>query len=344
MSKEYDPDLAGTVFNIQRFSVHDGPGIRTVVFLKGCSLRCIWCSNPESLSSRVQFGFSPDRCIGVDKCTACIEAAPDPQALTVRDRRVVGLASGQTDEFLVCADACPTGAIKAWGRRMTVGEIMREVMADRACYAESGGGLTLSGGEALIQTAFAVELLKAARSEGINTCVETALNYKRDLLDPVLPLVDLFLCDLKHMEPAAHRRYTGVSNETILANLRHVVASGADVVIRIPVVPGHNGTEANLRATARFLADELGGRIRQVQLLPFRKLGEQKYASLGIEYPMSGFQSPPRESWERDIRRFAALMSAYGLEVAAGAGSLIRSAARAEIEREPHCAAIGRPA
>ena len=166
------------------------------------------------------------------------------------------------------------------------------------------------------------------------------MNYKQDLLDPVLPLVDLFLCDLKHMDPAAHRRYTGVSNELIIANLRHVVASGADVVIRIPVVPGHNGTEDNLRSTASFLADELGGRIRQVQLLPFRKLGEQKYLSLGIEYPMSEFRSPPRESWERDIRHFAAMMSTYGLEVAAGAGSWVGRTKGTAIERNPDRAAI----
>jgi len=321
MSQPYDPDVTGTVFNIQRFSVHDGPGIRTVVFIKGCSLRCIWCSNPESLSCRVQLGFNADRCIGIDKCTACFEAAPDAEAFVLRDRRVVGLRSERPDEYLRCADACPTGALKAWGRQTTVGEVIREVLADRAYYAESGGGLTLSGGEALIQRRFAAELLKAAHAEGINTCVETALNYRGDVLDEVLPLVDLFLCDLKHMDAEAHRRYTGVSNEGILGNLRRLVASGASVVIRIPVVPGHNGTERNLRATARFIVDELGGRVRQIQLLPFRKLGEEKYASLGLPYPMKEFQAPPREVWEADMRHFAEMMSGYGLNAVAGAGS-----------------------
>jgi len=321
MSQAYDPGVTGTVFNIQRFSVHDGPGIRTVVFIKGCSLRCIWCSNPESLSCRVELGYNPDRCIGVDKCSACYEVAPDAKAFVLRDQRVVGLQSERPDGYLRCADACPTGALKAWGRQTTIGEVMGEVLADSAYYAESGGGLTLSGGEALIQTRFAVELLKAARAEGVNTCVETALNYKGDVLDEVLPLVDLFLCDLKHMDAESHRRYTGVSNEGILANLRRIVASGADVVIRIPVVPEYNGTEQNLRATARFITDELGGRVRQIQLLPFRKLGEEKYASLGLPYPMKGFQAPRREIWETDIRNFAAMMSEYGLDAVAGAGS-----------------------
>jgi len=321
MGQQYDPDVTGTVFNMQRFSVHDGPGIRTVVFIKGCSLRCIWCSNPESLSCRVQLGFNPDRCIGTDKCTACFETAPDARAFVLHDQRVVGLASERPQDYLGCAEACPTGALKAWGRHATVGEVMREVLADADYYAESGGGLTLSGGEALIQQDFATELLKAARAHGINTCVETALNYRSEVLDEVLPLVDLFLCDLKHMDADAHRRYTGVSNEAILANLRRIVASGAEVVIRIPVVPEHNGTEQNLRATARFIVDELGGRVRQIQLLPFRKLGEEKYASLGLTYPMKEFQAPPRAIWEAAIQNFAVMMSGYGLNAVAGAGS-----------------------
>ena len=315
----YDPDVAGTVFNIQRFSVHDGPGIRTVVFIKGCSLRCIWCSNPESMSRCEQIGFYPERCIGVDKCKACFEAAPDPAALVIQDDRVVGLKAESPRDFLPCAEACPTSALKVWGRRITVGEVMEEVIADRAFYEESGGGLTLSGGEALTQSDFAIELLKAARAEGINTCVETALNYPAKILDAALPYIDLAFCDLKHMDPADHKRYTGVSNERILSNLRKVVESNIPVVIRIPVVPNHNGTEKNLRATARFIAGELQGRVRQVQLLPFHKLGVEKYASLGMQYPMAHFQAPARDEWERNIRGFAAMMCSLGVNAVAGA-------------------------
>ena len=200
---------------------------------------------------------------------------------------------------------------------------MREVLADRDFYEESGGGMTLSGGEALIQGQFAAELLKAAHAEGINTCVETALNYKAEVLDACLPYIDLALCDLKHMDADAHKRYTAVSNELILSNLKKVVESGTPVVIRIPVVPQHNGTEDNLLATARFIADDLGGRVRQVQLLPFRKLGEDKYASLGMPYPMADFEAPPRESWEQSIRGFVDLMTAYGVPAVAGSGGKI---------------------
>ena len=323
MSNQYDPDVEGTIFNIQRFSVHDGPGIRTVVFIKGCSLRCIWCSNPESLSKTQQLGIYPARCIGTDKCGACLKAAPDESALIIEDNRVVALQTQHQEDYLVCAAACPTDALKAWGEKTTVGEVMREVLADRDVYEESGGGMTLSGGEALIQGQFAAELLKAAHAEGINTCVETALNYKAEVLDACLPYIDLALCDLKHMDADAHKRYTGVSNELILSNLKKVVESGTPVVIRIPVVPQHNGTEDNLRATARFIADDLGGRVRQVQLLPFRKLGEDKYASLGMPYPMADFEAPPRESWERSIRGFVDLMTAYGVPAVAGSGGKI---------------------
>lgn len=323
MNTTYDPATVGTVFNVQRFSVHDGPGIRTVVFLKGCSLRCIWCSNPESLSCSIQIGVYPDRCIGTDKCSACFEAAPDANAFVVEDHRVTALDTPRTQDYARCAEVCPTSALKAWGRQVTVGDVMQEVMADEACYRESGGGLTLSGGEALLQRRFATELLKAARSAGISTCVETALNYDAKVLDELMPLVDFFFCDLKHMDADRHRKFTGVSNARILRNLRKIAAADGVVVIRIPVVPGYNGTEENLRATARFVAEELDGRVTQVQLLPFRKLGEDKYASLGLTYPMQDFAAPPRELWEQDLLRYAQMMSAYGLNVVAGAGNSV---------------------
>jgi len=317
----YDPSIEGIIFNIQRFSVHDGPGIRTVVFIKGCSLRCIWCSNPESLVSHRQLGVYPQRCIGVDKCGMCLKVAPDQGACTVEDNRVTSLVASHHEDYLACAEVCPTDALKAWGVQTTVGAVMQEVLADRDFYRESGGGITLSGGEALIQKVFAAELLKAAHVEGLNTCVETALNYRRDVLEATLPYIDLAFCDLKHMDNDAHQRFTGVPNRQILSNLKYVVDSGTPVVIRIPIVPEHNGTEQNLRATARFVAEDLGGRVRQIQLLPFRKLGEDKYASLGMTYPMAGFQSLQREVWEANIRHFVDVMRTYGVPAVAGTGS-----------------------
>jgi pyruvate formate lyase activating enzyme len=323
MADPYNSDLTGTVFNIQRFSVHDGPGIRTVVFIKGCSLRCMWCSNPESLVKEAQLGVYPERCIGVDKCGACLRVAPDQTALVVDDNRVVALNITHHADYLACADVCPTDALKAWGKQQSVGEVMREVLADRVFYQESGGGLTLSGGEALIQSTFAVELLKAAHAEGVNTCVETALNYKPEVLDAALPYIDIALCDLKHMDAQEHRQYIGVSNERILDNLKKVVAFGTPVVIRIPIVPGHNGTRENMLATARFIVEELGNRVKQVQLLPFKKLGEEKYAALGMPYPMAQFQAPERSEWEQSIREYAQLLNDFGIPAVAGSGSKI---------------------
>ncbi len=325
MDQPYDPAVTGTVFNIQRFSVHDGPGIRTVVFIKGCSLRCRWCSNPESLSRREQLGVFPDKCIGLEACGACVKAVSDPDALTVENGRVTGLASRKACDIVACADACPTGALRAWGRRMQVDEVMREVLADREFYEESGGGLTLSGGEALIQTKFAVELLKAAQAAGINTCVETALNYDPTVLDQALPYIDVAFCDVKHMDPAAHRRFTGVGNARILSNLKKVVDSGTPVIVRVPVVPAHNGTAENLKATAQYISKELGGRVKQVQLLPFRKLGREKYISLGKPYPMEDFEAPPRETWEQNIRGFAEMMQSCGVNAVAGTNHPIRN-------------------
>jgi glycyl-radical enzyme activating protein len=318
MQRPYDTGLEGTVLNLQRFSIHDGPGIRTVVFLKGCSLRCRWCSNPESMAKARQLGVFAAKCIGIDKCGACLERAAGRETLVVEDNHVVGVVAGREVDSLATAELCPAGALKVWGEVQTIGAVMQEVLADRGFYAESGGGMTLSGGEALVQARFAIELLKAAKAEGVGTCIETALNYDPVVLDGVLPYLDFALCDLKHMDPAAHERFTGVSNRRVLANLEKVVGSGIPVVIRIPVVPGHNGTEENLRATAVFIRSELGGAVRQVQLLPFRKLGEEKYASLRLRYPMQDFVAPPREQWEPEIRRLAAMMCDCGVPAVAG--------------------------
>ena len=316
-------DSTGTVLNIQRFSVHDGPGIRTVVFLKGCSLRCLWCSNPESLSRRRQLGIYPKRCIGLEACGACLEAAPSTDSFVVEDNRVTGLRDGHSGDLFACARVCPTGALKNWGETMTVEQVMQEVLADREFYEESGGGLTLSGGEAMVQNRFAIDLLRAARSEGLHTCVETALNYPSKVLDAALPHIDMALCDIKHMDLEQHRQYTGAGNTRILDNLRRVAASGTPIVVRIPVVPGINGTEKNLRATAEFIVSQLGDAVLQVQLLPFRRLGVEKYASLGLSYPMDGLGTSDFDKRNLELSHFAEMMSAYGLNAVPGTGHRI---------------------
>ncbi|MCW8329201.1 glycyl-radical enzyme activating protein [Photobacterium sp. SDRW27] len=317
------PETKGVIINIQRFSVHDGPGIRTVVFLKGCSLRCLWCSNPESIKKRPQVGIYSNRCIGTDKCDACLKASLRCTLKTNREHKVISLKGIPLGEQLEMANACPSDALKVWGKIVTVSEVLQEVLKDRQFYKESGGGLTLSGGEALLQHKFATDILKAAHSLGINTCVETALHYPTATLDKALPYIDLALCDLKHMHADKHKMFIGASNQLILDNLKRIAQSDTPIVIRIPVVPEHNGTKENLRETAQFIKQELKGSVKQVQLLPFRKLGEDKYQALQIPYPMASFSPPARKVWEQTLRNFAQQMCELGVPAVAGTGNQI---------------------
>ena len=308
--------MTGLITNIQKFTVHDGPGIRTEIFFKGCPLHCPWCSNPEGMDPRPELGFYPSKCIGEDKCGACRGVCPAPP----ENGHVSSLfRSDACRDCLRCAEVCPAGAIKRWGRRVTVEELMRVIRQDAAYYRRSGGGVTLSGGEVMLQWEFACLLLKACRAEGIHTCVESTLFCPTEHMEAVYEDTDLVIADVKHMDSAKHREITGVGNELILRNLRRTAALGKPLIVRTPVVIGCNGDEENLRATGAFLRDELGGRILQYQLLPFRKLGTEKYACLQKPYPMDDYQSPEREDWERHLRRLAeVLRTEYGLPAAAG--------------------------
>ncbi len=321
MASETRTGQSGIIFNTQHFTIHDGPGIRTTVFLKGCPLRCPWCSNPEGLDANPQVGVYPDRCIGVSKCGFCLKACPEAAkgAIKVEEDKVVGIDRGVCTHCLRCVDACPaSNALKAWGRRMSVEEAMAIVRADRAFYEKSGGGLTLSGGEVFIQHAFAANLLKACRAEGIHACVESTLHCSRRVLEEVLGEADFLITDIKHIDPVRHKELTGVSNETILSNMKRAVEMGLPTIVRIPVVAGYNNDEENIRGTARFIAESLGNAVLQVQLLPFRQLGTDKYEALGMAYPMADYEVPPREAWEPNLRHLAEVMKEYGNPAVAG--------------------------
>ena len=223
---------------------------------------------------------------------------------------------------LKCADACPAGAIRLWGKRWSVPQLMAEIEKDRSFYEKSGGGVTLSGGEVLLQWEFAAALLRACRDAGIHTCVESALHVPWEHAEAVFAYTDLVITDIKHMDSAAHKAITGAGNERILDNILRVSALGKPLVIRTPVVPGYNGDEANIRATGAFLRDKLGGRILQYQLLPYRKMGTEKYASIRRPYPMEDYRIPERGEWEPTLRRYAALLrEEYGLPAVAGSGA-----------------------
>ncbi|MBN1642684.1 MAG: glycyl-radical enzyme activating protein [Anaerolineae bacterium] len=277
----------GTVTNIQRFSIHDGPGIRTTVFLKGCNLRCFWCHNPETLRTSPELQVFPERCIGCGACLeACVRGAHvrvDGQRRFLRERCI---ACG------ACADTCYAECLVLVGERMTVDQVLEEVVRDRPFYERSGGGVTLSGGEPLLQIEFTRAVLSRCREEGLHTAIETAAHCAWERLESILPVTDLVMMDLKLMDPALHRACTGVTNERILANARTLGASGKPLIVRTPVVPGVNDTEEAITALASFAATLPG--LLYYELLPFHPLAEGKYASLDMVYRAAGLKSPPK--------------------------------------------------
>ncbi|MDR0862308.1 MAG: glycyl-radical enzyme activating protein [Oscillospiraceae bacterium] len=322
-------NLYGLVSNIQKYTIHDGPGIRTEIFFTGCTLRCLWCSNPETISPRPRLGVYPDKCLTRDICGWCVKACPlDGAPLKFDgDGRLAAwhenerCNSEQCEMVKECENACPSRALRIWGERYTVPRLMKIIEEDRSFYDRTGGGVTLSGGDPLVQAEFAELLLTACKKAGIHTCVETALHVPWERAEPVLRLADLIITDVKHMNSARHREITGAGNELILANIRKLAELNKPVVARTPVVHGYNADEENLRATAEFLRDALGERLVQYQLLPYRKMGTEKYASLGEEYPMGDYVAPERDKWEPELLRLAdVLTSECGVPAVAGSG------------------------
>lgn len=312
-----------TVFNIQRYTIHDGPGIRTELFMKGCPLSCRWCGNPEGFSQKIQPGFYPAKCIGVQKCGLCVNTCSNSK----ENRTAIntGLCTG----CMECAKACPADAIKTWGREITVCEAMDMIRRDKAYYDKSGGGVTVSGGEPLLQAEFVAELFSRCQGEGIHTCLESTMYADRKTIERVLEHTDMVITDIKHMDSSVHREYTGVGNELILDNIKKVADTGKALILRIPVIPNVNDSMRNMEKTADFITEKLncgvtacstGGShadIRQLQLLSFMRLGEEKYASLGMQYPMVDV-NPNREEFTQRIRKFAEYFNSRGIKCIVG--------------------------
>jgi pyruvate formate lyase activating enzyme len=298
----------GIVFDIKKYAVHDGPGIRTTVFLKGCPLRCWWCHNPEGIAPDPELAFRPERCL--ENCRACVAACPEHAV--ARTGGGIEIDAAACRKHGLCAEACPTEALRWIGRKISVEDLMREIEKDRVFYDASGGGATFSGGEPLMQPGFLHGLLKACRDRDIHTVVDTSGYAPFESLERILPLTGLFLFDIKHMDDARHREATGVSNRKILDNLRRLARAGNEVEIRFPVITGFNDGDAHIRALSGFLKDLDG--IRTVTLLPYHRIGTQKYGDVRRPHVGPELVPPP----DSTIQRIRKLLTEDGFNVKIG--------------------------
>ncbi|MFC1534049.1 glycyl-radical enzyme activating protein [Thermodesulfobacteriota bacterium] len=303
--RNIDQNRSGLVFNIQNYSLHDGPGIRTIVFLKGCPLNCRWCCNPESISSGPELGLRHNLC---NKCGLCLNKCPQ-KALSL-DEGTDSLKVGRAlcDGCGVCIEACSPKALTIYGQRMTVEDVVDEVMKDAPFYRRSGGGVTISGGEPLRQIKFLLGILEACKQNGLHTVIETSGYCSPETLSRVLDKTDLFLFDLKVMDDARHLELTGQRNHLILDNARLLAREGCAVQPRMPLIPGINDSADNLRTLASFL-ESVGW--NSIELMPYHQFGKGKYAALGRPYAMD---DDVTSAGTEDIERTCNLLKEYGID------------------------------
>jgi pyruvate formate lyase activating enzyme len=299
----------GLIFNVQRFALHDGPGIRTTVFLKGCPLHCLWCSNPESISPSPELITRDAKCI---LCGRCLDECPQQVITIVENERTIDWA--RCNSCMKCADVCPSRAIERVGDYMTIDEVTNTVVRDSSYYRRTNGGMTLSGGEPLVQWQFAVALLRDAKRMGLHTAVDTTGHAEWDVFAEVLRYTDLVLYDVKHIDARRHEEATGVSNDRILDNLQKTLADSNVVVwVRIPIIPRFNDSEeaiANICAFVRTLPHP----VEKVSLLPFHKFGGVKYPALGKAY---NWEDIPLIN-EYQMEAFKKLVESYGFSADIG--------------------------
>lgn len=281
------------VTNIQGYSIHDGPGIRTVVFLKGCSLECQWCSNPECISSHSEEGFIKTLCT---KCGKCAEVCPE-EALIYETGKIPHIDRERCSGCGVCSSVCLYQSLVPYGKPMTADEVFKAVNRDKMFYQASGGGVTVSGGEPLLQPEFICDLFEKCRFAGIHTCIETSGYASESALRKVLPYTDYILYDLKHMNSEIHRHYTGKPNDLILSNAKIIATSGVEMLFRMPLIPGINDDLQNIKETAEFLHGA-GNNSLRIELMPYHRLGKGKYEALDRQYLLSEILPPEPEHLE----------------------------------------------
>jgi pyruvate formate lyase activating enzyme len=289
----------GVVLNIQHFCTNDGPGIRTTVFLKGCSLRCKWCCNPESIHPKQELAYNLKKCIGEKECGLCLKECPEMAISVMPSDGKVRIDWDLCTNCGKCVPVCPPNALYLFGREMTVDEVLAEVEQDGAFYRESGGGITVSGGECLLQSDFVAALLEEAHQRGINTAIETAGNYPWRFMEKVLPHVDTVLHDHKLTDPERHKKWCGADNSRILANFKQAYETFPDktFIARTPVIPGVNDDEEHIRAVLEFIRPYPN--VIKYELLPYHRYGETKYGFLGRVYELEDFNSLSPETLRR---------------------------------------------
>jgi pyruvate formate lyase activating enzyme len=302
---------SGRILRIEKLSSYDGDGLRTVVFLKGCPLRCQWCSTPESHEMASDFGVRQSKCT---HCFTCVENCPEMAIIYDADQDLFVTDMNRCSDCRQCIDGCLAGARRGYGYTATVEEILQEVAKDSVFYYHSGGGVTVSGGEPFLQAAFLCELLEGCLVQGINTAVETCGHIAWSSIEGVLPLIDTLFYDLKHTDDATHKRLTGVGNRLITENLQKIdqTAKALDIIVRMPVVPGVNDDDANLRALGDFCLKLK--KLKEIQLLPYHRLGIETYRTLSRPYPLDHVPAAEEETLMPKIE----LLKQMGLPVRIG--------------------------
>lgn len=298
--------MTGQIYNIQRYSIHDGPGIRTTVFLKGCPLACKWCHNPESQTKKSVLMYNEKKCIG---CFDCVSKCPN-EALTISNGKLA-IERNRCLNCGTCAMVCPAEAIDLLGKQMTIDEVMEVVRRDTSFYKSSKGGVTISGGEPFQQSSFTLELVKALKYEGFHVTLDTSGYVEFERLRHFIGHVDLFLYDVKHIDPRKHRAYTGVDNKLILRNLKKLSRHGCRIWARVPLIPFFNNNENDLHEIAYTISDL---KVEKVCILPYHGIASGKYTQLNKKYELTGMKSPS----DSDVDRAKKIIENYGLQVQVG--------------------------
>lgn len=301
------PILKGVVFDIKKFAIDDGPGIRTTIFLKGCPLQCWWCHNPEGQHSQPELMFRKNRCTN---CEECISAC-SKHVLSLTTNQQLSINRGNCNLCGKCVEKCPTGALTIIGKETGVNEVMKEIEKDQTFYEQSKGGITISGGEPLLQINFLTKLLEECKNKNIHTAVDTSGYASSQTIEKIKDKVDLFLYDIKIMDGKKHKQFTGASNRQILQNLKTLAQNGNDILVRVPIIPEINDNKENITHTAEFI---LSNNIKHVCLLPYHRAGIEKYRSLGRRYKLMKTPSPTEEK----LNSLKQQLQAKGLTVKIG--------------------------